>query len=44
MIDAVARRDQAIRDARAEGATFRDIAAAAGMSPMGVKKLVERTD
>lgn len=37
-----AERDAAILDARAEGATLREIAEVAGMSPMGVKKLLDR--
>lgn len=38
-----AERDDAIRQAKAEGATLREIAAVAGLSPMGVKKIVDRS-
>jgi CRP-like cAMP-binding protein len=37
-----ARRDAAIRAARAEGATFRALAEAAGLTPRAVFKIVEK--
>lgn len=39
-----ARRDQAMALARAQGVTWRAIAAAAGMTEHGVRKALERTD
>lgn len=38
-----AERDALIHQMRAEGATLRQIAAAAGLSAMGVKKLLDRS-
>jgi lambda repressor-like predicted transcriptional regulator len=40
--EATARRDNLIRQMRAEGATLRAIAAAAGLSPQGVVKILGR--
>ena len=39
---AVAERDELIRRMRAEGASLRQIAAAAGLTAMGVKKILDR--
>jgi transposase-like protein len=44
MNTALRQRDQAIRDMRAEGASLRDIAEAAGMSHPGVMKILQRTE
>lgn len=40
--EAVARRDQLIRQMRAEGATFRAIAEAAGLTHTAIAKIVAR--
>jgi len=40
--EAVARRDDLIRQMRAEGATLRAIAEVAGLSHMGVRKILQR--
>lgn len=39
-----ARRDKAIRIARSEGASLREIAEATGMSHVGIKKLLDRSE
>ena len=39
---AVERRDKAIRDMRAEGASLREIAGAAGLSHSAVAKILDR--
>lgn len=38
-----ARRNQAIRDAVEAGASLRQVAESAGLSPSGIRKIVERT-
>jgi hypothetical protein len=42
IVDATGRRDQAMRDMRAEGATLREIAEAAGLTHTGVRKILAR--
>ena len=42
--EATARRDQAMRDMRAEGATLREIADEAGLTHTGVRKILGRDD
>lgn len=39
-----ARRDKAIKIARAEGASLREIAEATGLSHVGIKKLLDRAE
>lgn len=41
--DATQRRNQLLRQAREEGHTWRSIAAAAGMTEHGIRKIVTRT-
>lgn len=40
--EATARRDQLIRQMRDEGATYREIAAAAGMTHQGIMRILRR--